>query len=914
MQVGIKKWIFSICVALLTITSCIHIGYKQNVNALESSNRTEIYAPNEYNIAPSSDSGYVKIYENHNFEYYYSSQKTILKILNKKTGFLWSTGADTDSDDMINKKCSGIKKYSQEYYACAIDLGPQRNGRTSLSSYAEINGLVAFSYLNMLSGNYRANRSVSSIFALMENTTYELYGHNKYANEWMFKMSYVKTASSGGGTTSAPSTSDSSQATSDSGQSNSETSSSDSTSANESETSSVSDAIDNSNSSSAEEVPLNVNFEVFINMRLTFTEDGLDVHIYDDDISGSSKDSIEAVYPLPLLGQSGGKMIQCRIPSVNEEGIGDCSFALNAGAQIVDNPKTNLDGYIFVPDGSGALIRFDNVKYYEARKTIYFDMYKDPYRSHYTTNEFASSTITQQPDYIETKHISMPVWGVSYGNNQDAFVAYVTSGSEYFGLEFEGRSTEKEYSKIMPRFEKNRLYNYTFGSGTSASYMLSPQQKPKYDVGLSYCFLHGDGSDDGYAANYVGMALKYRDYIQKNHLVKEDVTLNVGPKIDFLMSDTKEGIFSMSDVNVTSTNDVVDILNDLHHDGIDYINSTLYGWQKGGISTGKPWKTKWNSGLGGKSGFKKIIKTAAEYGDDIYFYTDYSKINKTQSTTFNTYVVKTLGRQYGTYQLSDVNKPIQVWYYTNADMAGKWVNQHAKNFAKLGNNVGIQTGGISTSLVPDYAKDLSYAGAANSVYQSTKQAAQKVSLSGDTPNFYLWRNYDNFTNISVYNSQYHCETDSVPFMEIVLGGLVNLYAEYSNFSFYDAQSQLKMIEYNLNPSFIVSASENTNIMYTNARDWFSTAYSSYHSIINEICQKVLPELNKIQGKTIVDRDVVEFDDGSLGLYINTYASFDNGTIKDDKVVMAINYFDYDVNYEYNGKNYQIPALSALELK
>jgi hypothetical protein len=155
---------------------------------------------------------------------------------------------------------------------------------------------------------------------------------------------------------------------------------------------------------------------------------------------------------------------------------------------------------------------------------------------------------------------------------------------------------------------------------------------------------------------------------------------------------------------------------------------------------------------------------------------------------------------------ADINKPITWWEYTNADVAGKWLNKQANVLMDLGDNVGITTGGISTLLVPDYGKNLDYKLAANSIYHSTKEAAGKLSLSGDTPNSFLWKNYDKFTNISVYNSQLQCETDSVPFMEIVFGGLVNMYAEYANFSFYDKVSQLKMIDYNLNPSFIISAS------------------------------------------------------------------------------------------------------------
>ncbi len=889
MQAGIKKWIFSVFAAILAI-ACVNIGFEHITRALESTNRNELYAPEEYNVSVSNSDGYSKIYENKNFEYYYSNNKTILRIVNKKSGFAWSTGADTERyATMTTKSCSNVSKYSPEYYACAIDIGPTRNGKDTNKSFAEINGLLYFTMLN-------ANGS-EPVWVMSDNTTFGLYGHQTYANEWMFKLHYyVENKTPTIGTSTNVSVIESSESNSSSANGNTSN--------------------DSSSESTSQDVvvPSNSTVEVNINMRFTFTEDGFDVNIYDEDITGQSKYLVDAIYPLPLLGQSGGKMIRCRIDSVDEDGKGTCTFDPST---MIDNPKTNLDGYIFVPDGSGALIRYDNVKYYEStNEGVYFDMYKDPYRTYYLDKEFQDDNEVQQPDYVETKHISMPVWGVAYGNNQDAFVSYVTKGSEYFGLVYNGRKSTQEYSSIRPRFEKNRVYVYRYGNDSSSAFSLKENELfyYDYDIGLSYNFLQGDGSDGESPANYVGMALKYRHYLQTNQLIKKDVTLKVGPKVDFLIGDVKEGIFGYTDVNVTTCDDMINILTELNNDGIKDITSTLYGWQNGGISKGKPWETKWNSAIGGKKGLKEVVNTAADFGYDINFYQQYGMINTTQSSSFNAYVVKALSRDYGTYVLADKNKPITWWYYTNPDVSGEWLNKQAKAIAKLGDNVGISTGGISTLLVPDYGKKLSYAAAANSLYQSTKEASSRLSLSGDTPNSYLWKNYSSFTNISVYNSQLQCETDSVPFMEIVFGGLVNLYADYSNFSFYDKLSQLKMIDYNLNPSFIISASENSNIMYTNARDWFSTSYSSYHAIINEICTQTMPFLNLIKGKTMIQRDVVEFEDASLGLYINTYATVNNGKIGDDKVVLAINYFDHDVTYQFNNKTYTIPAESAMELK
>lgn len=88
--------------------------------------------------------------------------------------------------------------------------------------------------------------------------------------------------------------------------------------------------------------------------------------------------------------------------------------------------------------------------------------------------------------------------------------AYATSGSEYFGLVFRGRSDKQSrfaYTQTKPRFEMNRTYKYNFGSSTGTILYLEGDEVYNYDMGLRYDILYGDGTMDSLPANYIGMAL-----------------------------------------------------------------------------------------------------------------------------------------------------------------------------------------------------------------------------------------------------------------------------------------------------------------------------------------------------------------------------------------------------------------------
>lgn len=833
---GIKKYgkVLLMSFLVLTVSTVVTDTVKAS---MDDTNRNEQFPTSEYNLQVSGVStadGYTKIYENKNFEYFFNTSKSVLKFRNKQSGFVWSTGAGNYTKEDVADKCSRVKANTSEYYSCAIDAGPGREGQSGFSpnAYAEINQMIGFSYYNKTAGatQTRYNHEV-----IGDDLVYaQFVGHEKYANRWMYRVSY--------------------------------------------ETS-----IDRKKKT------------ININMRLMFDETGFSVDILKEDITGTGAYAIEAIYPLPCFGQSGGNMLTCKLIDVDAEGYGACQFDATS---ITKNPKTDLPGYVFVPDGSGALIRFDTNREME-NDELYFDVYGDPYREKHTQTEFEVFQQVYEHEFVKTKKVMMPVWGVSFGQEEDAFVAYATSGAEYFGLVFRGRSEKQSrfaYTQTKPRFERNRTYMYDFGSSSGTKLYLDEDEIYKYDMGLRYDILQGDGSDGTLPANYVGMALSYRNYLEQNALVPQDVELTNGVKVDFIVSDVKSSIIGYEDVIASTTDGIKNIYNELNSDGIEYLTSSLLGWQNNGISMAHPGENDYNSGAGGERGFKEVVKTANSLGYDINLQQDYGLINSDQMPNIGGYAVKALSRNYGTYILADVNKPVRWWHYTNPNMAMTWLNDQAKEAKKLG-NVGITMQGVSNILAPDYGERINYEDSKNIIINGTTKAARTTKLGADQPNSYLWKNLTDMYDIPVYNSQYIAETDSVPFLEIVLGGLVNMYASYSNFSFFDDEAKLKMIEYNLNPSFILTEESCEDLMYTNSRDYYSTGYSKYRPIIKDVYDYVTPFLAAVKGKTIIDREVVAVNGETLGLYVNTYANYENGTIVDNSSVrIAINYLDYAVTY------------------
>ena len=122
-----------------------------------------------------------------------------------------------------------------------------------------------------------------------------------------------------------------------------------------------------------------------------------------------------------------------------------------------------------------------------------------------------------------------------------------------------------------------------------------------------------------------------------------------------------------------------------------------------------------------------------------------------------------------------------------------------------------------------------------------------------------------------------------------------MYAPYSNFSFYTTKDVLRMIDFNLSPSFVLTQDPSYQLTLTNSARYYSTEYIQYKSLIKEIYDQVNDVLKEVASAEWIDRTVVE-----NGVILNTY---DNG-----KHVL-INYTDHAVTFDGT----LVPALSARTL-
>ena len=551
--------------------------------------------------------------------------------------------------------------------------------------------------------------------------------------------------------------------------------------------------------------------------------------------------------------------VVARVPddSIREDGdstyIGSLSIYPYMGASYMDSKE----GYMFIPDGNGALIYLNDK---EGR-------FKSGYSSmiYGTDTGFIESSVNTLlwERYMmvnSTNNILAPVYGMAYTGEGIAYLAVVEAGAERAYIEAAPNGTNIDYNRISARFVERRVYKQpTSNNTTVGSFDAVESDRSHSDLQIRYLFLSGDN------ANYAGMANRYREYLLDNGglTVKEDTYRT---RLDFLGTDREKWVIGTSAVVMTTVDDIREIYEDLSAEGVTELFSVYKGWQKGGLYNVPITSYKADSKIGGTKELTSLMKDVQEDGILFYLYDDALRINPTeQNATFN--VIKQINkRKYEEETHKDVYEKFMYLTPARSDtLFTKFVNKAAKkgitNLAVAGISNNLFSYNYSGTNYSRYECADSYAGLLSSLDDS-------MNLVLEAPYAYLWKYTDAFLDMPLYTSNYMYEDESVPFFSIVLKGVMPVYSEYVNFEANKQEFFLKMVETGTYPSFYITKEGSANLIYTNSNDIYSSEYSVFRDTILEYAEELREVNAKVEGAYITGHEIRE--DGI------TIVTYDNG--------------------------------------
>ncbi|MBD5469087.1 MAG: hypothetical protein HDR21_13175 [Lachnospiraceae bacterium] len=568
-----------------------------------------------------------------------------------------------------------------------------------------------------------------------------------------------------------------------------------------------------------------------------------------------------------------------RIPdeSIREDGdeyqIGTISIYPFMGCSYLDDKE----GYLFIPDGNGAL--------------IYLDDKEGRFNSGYTAMVYGTD-VGFQETVVETllhdrynmindaQKVAAPVYGVAHTDDKIAYLAVIEEGAMRATIEANPNGVNVDYNRIYAKFVERRLYTQPTSNNSSSGSFKKPEDSRSHsDLQIRFMFL----SDE--EANYCGMANAYRDYLITRGLLRsaED---SYRTRIDFLGTERENWVLGTTAVVMTTVDDIREMYEDLATEGVADIFTVYKGWQKGGLYNVPISKYKADGGIGGTSDLTKLIRDAAADGIQIYLYNDAMRINPDeQNATFN--VIKMINKRRFT---EDTHKDVyeEMMYLTPA-RSNKLLNKFAASYFKKGIDT-ICLAGVSNTLF-----SYNYSGefytrydCAESYESMVRDLDEDAALVLEQPFAYLWQYTDAFLDMPLYTSNYIFEDESVPFLSIVLKGTIPVYSEYVNFEANKKEFFLKMVETGTYPSFYITKESSAELIYTNSCDIYSSEYSVYRDTIIEYTLELRALNAKVAGAHIVGHEMLPNDvtkvtyDNGVTVYVNysnTAQTVDGNTVE-----------------------------------
>lgn len=542
-----------------------------------------------------------------------------------------------------------------------------------------------------------------------------------------------------------------------------------------------------------------------------------------------------------------------------------------------------MDGYIFVPDGSGALMRFDPNSVYNSNYSA--KLYgKDGGID--SLNEVNDLMAKRTDDYlVDTFRATIPVYGIVHGAEQYAAMTVVNSGREFATIQASLASLITPYNWATTVFEYRQLYSQPVSKSNS---IIRPQAEINdFNPRISIYLLSGDD------ASYNGMALKYRSILEENGTLDDVAKVyeeQIPLRLEVLGSDVKSGFIFNSVQTFTTTDEALEMQKALTDMGINNLTMVMTGWQKGGVNGNKYNNFTPQSTVGSLEDLAALRDSITAAGGNFYLQTKAITLNESQGRI--SYLATQSISKKLTYYLRD--NPSVMFPETYLATPQNVVSNLQKAVSKLeGFNLNLPRFG--SELYSHYEQDATTM--RNSTRSMFVKTAEKVEESGakiamNAPNIYMWESCSDYFDIPMMNSQYLFESDSVPFLQILLKGHINYYAPYANQGFYTTACTLKSIEYGAYPSFLVMAADNGDLNKTPMVDYFSLNFEDWKDTIETVYGKVNTALKEVEGAKISEHKVlakgvvrVTYDNG-VKIYIN-YNS--NETTVDGVKVSGLNF-------------------------
>jgi len=495
--------------------------------------------------------------------------------------------------------------------------------------------------------------------------------------------------------------------------------------------------------------------------------------------------------------------------------------------------EDDISGYFFLPSGNGALVRFTQDS-----------PINNPFRARfYSEDKFQTSS-------AEDNYFDFPVFGAVHGVDQNGFLINITEGSEYAAYNYNPPTFQTDFHISSATFLLRESYIQTISS--TENLLIFDTDIKNYSPTMRVNILSGS------AANYVGMANNYQEYlVNTGKLAEAEASSNVDLHLDVVGREYEQGLLFKNYYDMTTVDDILTIDGELFAGGVPSVSYTYRGFSTSGYSSRKYDDYNFSSKLGDYHDLQSL--NIDYYYDPALFYTNSISVPQDTMQLIN----------YSSYQLS-IMRGEYYEYHAKIDLIA---NELPDGIDQLQGYGGIAIDGISNLLTSSREITRDQIG---QLYDGI--FTEKVPMY--RPNYIMIDNTSVYYLSMLYHDRSRFFTDSVPFVQIVFAGFLPQYSQFLNFSSNFTIDVLKIIDFGINPAFLITMEPSYLFSKTMSRDLYATYYDNLKSYMIDTYIKVDSALSSVMGQRIVEREIP-----LEGVSVVTYA---NG------VKIYVNYRNSDV--------------------
>lgn len=556
--------------------------------------------------------------------------------------------------------------------------------------------------------------------------------------------------------------------------------------------------------------------------------------------------------------------IEVRIPfqSIHEQG--KAKLISLEPAPFFGAASQLAKGAMFIPDGSGALVKF------KQNHPTYFEPYSERiYGGDYAFMTTVYKQVTYNKSELESygprEAAALPVFGIY--KDDTAFLGIVTEGDADAKI----NGTPSGMRNIpLYRISAELIYRNSdiVFIGDSGEIPLVQREMIPGERAVRFVLLEGEQAD------YVGMAHAYRDYLIRVKGVKPVADERSALQLRLFGGVLRKDMIGSTFVSMTTFEQAKEILDAYIAGGVDSIEVTYEGWSDDGIYGNAPDHFPAESSLGGNRGLEELAAYAKEKGIRLYLKTNYVKpyessdalkpsrdairgLNKEVMEVKDPYVTT----NQPSWKLFYVLKPDRVFDEHIADEASK--------LGELGAG-GVHLQYMGDTLYSDQSSDTPYSRKQTmETWQKSMDLmrAQTGHAAVDYGFAYALGHVDRIDGVPLDSSHYIYEDGSVPFYQIAVRGLIPYAGDPSNLQDDPRIWNLRLLEYGAMPSYALTYEDSSLLKRTMVDGLFSSEYRKWLKPSIDQYRKLTEVLDLVAGQGITDHEQLD-----TYVYRTTYAN------------------------------------------